>query len=157
MVYLNLYICFTQTVSLTFKMGVQGSGCASLTSLGEIQGTCSDNKFGTRLYGCLLNQSNLSLFNHLFEMLGSVQTTNSMFKNHLTNVYADLWILTLNVHFLYCRDKTHVDWTRAWIAALTELQAYIKQYHTTGVEWNKQVIQPASKFITSSLTLTISV
>lgn len=34
------------------------------------------------------------------------------------------------------KDKTHVDWTRAWLQVLGELQAYIKQYYTTGLTWN---------------------
>lgn len=33
-------------------------------------------------------------------------------------------------------DKTHVEWTRSWLAVLAQLQAYIKQYHTTGLSWN---------------------
>ena len=34
------------------------------------------------------------------------------------------------------KDKTHVDWVRSWIQFLTELQAYVKQHHTTGLTWN---------------------
>ncbi|XP_025089872.1 adenylyl cyclase-associated protein 1-like isoform X2 [Pomacea canaliculata] len=34
------------------------------------------------------------------------------------------------------KDPKHVEWARSWISALTELQAYIKQFHTTGVTWN---------------------
>ncbi|CAG2110694.1 unnamed protein product [Medioppia subpectinata] len=34
------------------------------------------------------------------------------------------------------KDKTHVDWAKAWLSFLTGLQAYIKQYHTTGLSWN---------------------
>lgn len=30
---------------------------------------------------------------------------------------------------------THVDWAKAWIQTLTELQQFIKQYHTTGMVW----------------------
>jgi adenylyl cyclase-associated protein len=33
------------------------------------------------------------------------------------------------------KDATHVDWCRSWIQTLTELQQYIKQYHTTGLVW----------------------
>lgn len=36
------------------------------------------------------------------------------------------------------KDATHADWVKAWSQTLTELQAYVKQFHTTGVEWNKQ-------------------
>lgn len=34
------------------------------------------------------------------------------------------------------KDPKHVEWCRAWIQTLTELQAYIKQYHTTGLVWS---------------------
>jgi adenylyl cyclase-associated protein len=33
------------------------------------------------------------------------------------------------------KDITHVNWAKAWIQTLTELQQYIKQYHTTGIVW----------------------
>lgn len=34
------------------------------------------------------------------------------------------------------KDKTHVEWAKSWIEFLTELQNYIKKYHTTGLAWN---------------------
>lgn len=34
------------------------------------------------------------------------------------------------------KDATHVEWARAWVATLTELQKYIKQWHTTGLVWS---------------------
>jgi hypothetical protein len=34
------------------------------------------------------------------------------------------------------KDKKHVEWTKAWIATLSELQAYVKKVHTTGIVWN---------------------
>jgi len=30
------------------------------------------------------------------------------------------------------KDKRHVDWVKAWVQTLTELQAFVKQHHTTG-------------------------
>lgn len=33
------------------------------------------------------------------------------------------------------KDATHVEWARAWIQTLSELQQYIKQHHTTGLVW----------------------
>ncbi|KAI4871827.1 hypothetical protein NFI96_016384 [Prochilodus magdalenae] len=35
------------------------------------------------------------------------------------------------------KDKTHVDWVKAYLAIWTELQTYIKQHHTTGLVWSK--------------------
>lgn len=40
---------------------------------------------------------------------------------------------------LFYRDKTHVDWVKAYLSIWTELQAYIKQHHTTGLVWSKSV------------------
>lgn len=34
------------------------------------------------------------------------------------------------------KDKTHVEWARSWVQTLTELQKYIKQWHTTGLVWS---------------------
>lgn len=36
------------------------------------------------------------------------------------------------------QDKTHVDWVKSWIQTLTELQQFVKQYHTTGLVWGGQ-------------------
>lgn len=30
-------------------------------------------------------------------------------------------------------DATHVEWARAWVTTLNEIQAFVKQYHTTGM------------------------
>ncbi|XP_069051160.1 adenylyl cyclase-associated protein 2 [Lepisosteus oculatus] len=34
-------------------------------------------------------------------------------------------------------DKRHVDWVKSYLNIWTELQAYIKEHHTTGVAWSK--------------------
>lgn len=34
------------------------------------------------------------------------------------------------------KDKTHVEWTKIWAGTLTEIQAYVKKNHTTGLVWN---------------------
>ena len=34
------------------------------------------------------------------------------------------------------RDANHASWAKLWLQLLTELQAYVKQNHTTGVSWN---------------------
>lgn len=35
------------------------------------------------------------------------------------------------------KDKTHVDWVKAYISIWTTLQQYIKDHHTTGLTWSK--------------------
>lgn len=34
------------------------------------------------------------------------------------------------------KDKKHVDWVKAWVQTLSELQAFVKQHHTTGLVWS---------------------
>lgn len=41
------------------------------------------------------------------------------------------------------KDAKHVEWARAWVQTLTELQQYIKQYHTTGLVWSGKGAAPA--------------
>ena len=35
--------------------------------------------------------------------------------------------------------STHVEWVRAFHGAIVELQAYVKDNHTTGLCWNPSV------------------
>ncbi|KAL6421429.1 hypothetical protein ACFW04_013887 [Cataglyphis niger] len=41
------------------------------------------------------------------------------------------------------KDKMHIDWCKAWIQTLTDLQQYVRQHHTTGLVWGKTSIAPA--------------
>lgn len=34
------------------------------------------------------------------------------------------------------KDVKHCNWAKSWVQTLTELQQYIKQYHTTGIVWS---------------------
>ncbi|KAL1516666.1 hypothetical protein ABEB36_000549 [Hypothenemus hampei] len=34
------------------------------------------------------------------------------------------------------KDKVHVEWVKAWIQTLSDLQQFVKQYHTTGLVWS---------------------
>jgi len=34
------------------------------------------------------------------------------------------------------KDNNHAAWVRSWVETLTELQAFVKQFHTTGLVWN---------------------
>ena len=42
------------------------------------------------------------------------------------------------------KSKTHVEWTKAWIQTLTQLQAWVKEFHTTGLVWNAQGVDAKS-------------
>uniref|UniRef100_A0A3Q3XG85 C-CAP/cofactor C-like domain-containing protein n=1 Tax=Mola mola TaxID=94237 RepID=A0A3Q3XG85_MOLML len=44
-------------------------------------------------------------------------------------------------------DRRHVDWVRSYLSVWTEMQAFIKEHHTTGLVWSKTgPIAPASLF-----------
>jgi len=34
------------------------------------------------------------------------------------------------------KDNTHTVWVRSWVDTLTQLQAFVKEFHTTGLVWN---------------------
>lgn len=36
------------------------------------------------------------------------------------------------------KDPTHVEWVKLWVKVLSDLHAYVKQYHTTGLTWGTQ-------------------
>lgn len=38
------------------------------------------------------------------------------------------------------KDKKHGEWCRAWVQLLSDLQAYVKQYHTTGLVWSGKLL-----------------
>ncbi|XP_057651395.1 adenylyl cyclase-associated protein 1 [Diorhabda carinulata] len=40
------------------------------------------------------------------------------------------------------KDKKHFDWVKAWIQTLGDLQAFVKQYHTTGLVWSGKAAAP---------------
>ena len=33
-------------------------------------------------------------------------------------------------------DRKHALWVKAWLATVSEMAAYVKQHHTTGLVWN---------------------
>ncbi|KAG7205827.1 hypothetical protein KM043_007768 [Ampulex compressa] len=35
------------------------------------------------------------------------------------------------------KDKIHIEWCKAWVQTLTDLQQYVRQHHTTGLVWAK--------------------
>eukprot|EP00092_Neocalanus_flemingeri_P002728 GFUD01002921.1.p1 GENE.GFUD01002921.1~~GFUD01002921.1.p1 ORF type:complete len:456 (+),score=134.32 GFUD01002921.1:233-1600(+) len=43
------------------------------------------------------------------------------------------------------KDRTHVDWVKAWVSTLAELQAYVKKFHTTGLAWNPKGAEATAK------------
>lgn len=34
------------------------------------------------------------------------------------------------------KDKKHVEWVKAWVQTLSDLQMFVKQHHTTGLVWS---------------------
>ncbi|KAI8802268.1 adenylate cyclase associated N terminal-domain-containing protein [Cladochytrium replicatum] len=55
--------------------------------------------------------------------VGEMKDAAQFYSNRVIKEYKD-------------KDKTHVDWANSFLEVLTELQAYVKKFHTTGVAWN---------------------
>ena len=49
------------------------------------------------------------------------------------------------------KSKSHVDWTKAWIQTLTEIQKFVKEHHTTGLVWNAKGVDAKSIVNTGKL------
>lgn len=45
------------------------------------------------------------------------------------------------------KNKVHVDWVKAWVQTLSELQAFVKQHHTTGLVWSGNHFHIPNRFI----------
>lgn len=43
------------------------------------------------------------------------------------------------------KDPIHAEWVKLWIRTLTELHAYVKQHHTTGLNWGVQVQRDSNR------------
>ena len=50
------------------------------------------------------------------------------------------------------KSKSHVDWTKAWIQTLTEIQKFVKEHHTTGLVWNAKGVDAKSIVNTGKLS-----
>jgi len=42
------------------------------------------------------------------------------------------------------KSKAHVEWTKAWIQTLSEMQKFVKEFHTTGLVWNAKGVEAKS-------------
>ena len=42
------------------------------------------------------------------------------------------------------KDKAHVDWTKAWIQTLMQLQGFVMRHHTSGLVWNPKGVEAMS-------------
>ncbi|KAI9203669.1 adenylate cyclase associated N terminal-domain-containing protein [Polychytrium aggregatum] len=55
--------------------------------------------------------------------VGEMKDSAQFYANRVVKEYKD-------------KDRAHVEWTRAYISILTDLQQYVKKWHTTGLAWN---------------------
>lgn len=53
------------------------------------------------------------------------------------------------------KDKRHVEWCRAWVQLLSDLQAYVKQHHTTGLVWSGMNLMLFLSVFVSNFKLTL--
>ncbi|KAJ3061477.1 F-actin-capping protein subunit alpha [Podochytrium sp. JEL0797] len=67
--------------------------------------------------------------------IGEMKDAAQFYSNRIIKEFKD----KLSIHELSNlekKDKTHVEFAQAFGSLLTELQAYVKKWHTTGVAWN---------------------
>ncbi|KAL7750651.1 suppressor of rasval19 [Sorochytrium milnesiophthora] len=55
--------------------------------------------------------------------IGEMRDSAQFYGNRVIKEYKD-------------KDKEHVEWVNGYVALLGDLQAYVKQHHTTGLSWN---------------------
>lgn len=59
-------------------------------------------------------------------------------------------------HFAFRSDEKLANWSNHWIQLLKNFQSYIKDMHTVGLSWNKDVsinfFMMASKFLALNLS-----
>lgn len=49
-------------------------------------------------------------------------------------------LINSHLNDVFCpSDRRHVDWVSSYLSVWTELQAFIKEHHTTGLVWSKTV------------------
>ena len=49
------------------------------------------------------------------------------------------------------KDKSHVEWAQSFSAALLDLQAFVKKFHTTGLVWSPTGADPKTASISASV------
>ncbi|KAJ1564533.1 hypothetical protein HK096_007523, partial [Nowakowskiella sp. JEL0078] len=55
--------------------------------------------------------------------VGELRDSANFYSNRVIKEYKD-------------KDKSHVEWANSFVTLLTELQTYVKKWHTTGLTWN---------------------
>jgi len=46
------------------------------------------------------------------------------------------------------KGRIHVDWCKMWLNTLSELQAFVKEHHTTGLSWNNRGVEVSKAVVT---------
>lgn len=49
------------------------------------------------------------------------------------------YVHTYKYRLCFYSDARHVDWVKSYLNIWSDLQAYIKEHHTTGLTWSKTV------------------
>ncbi|MGH0130994.1 UNVERIFIED_CONTAM: hypothetical protein FKN15_045835, partial [Acipenser sinensis] len=86
------------------------------------------------------------MFNHLSAVSESIPALGWIAMNHGNISLRPSNCIKTIVHNSFqnrcvaiAGDNRHVDWVRSYLQLWTELQAYIKEHHTTGLVWSKSL------------------
>ncbi|KAK9462866.1 adenylate cyclase associated N terminal-domain-containing protein [Lipomyces oligophaga] len=75
--------------------------------------------------------------------IGEMKDSAQFYSNRVMKDYRDV-------------DKIHVEWARGFIAILTDLQAYVKEFHKTGPTWNAKGEDLSKVLAASAPTASVS-
>ena len=68
-----------------------------------------------------------------------IKDATQFYGNRIIKEFKEKWV-DMNLAFLrllfLSRDKTHVDWVKAFTAIFDDMKQYVMEYHTTGLVWN---------------------
>lgn len=82
------------------------------------------------------------LFNHLSAMSESILALGWIMVEPAPAPYIEESIAAAQYYIIRVikefkeKEKSYVDWTKAYVAILTEIKDYVKKYHTSGLSWN---------------------
>ena len=69
-----------------------------------------------------------------------IKDTTQFYGNRIIKEFKEKWVDVnppVYPHLLFLgRDKTHVEWVKAFTAIFDDMKKYVMEHHTTGLVWN---------------------
>jgi adenylyl cyclase-associated protein len=68
-----------------------------------------------------------------------IKDATQFYGNRVIKEFKEKWVNekpTVLPYLLLGRDKTHVEWVKAFTAIFDDMKQYVMEHHTTGLVWN---------------------